>query len=102
MAAGMNEQPLAHVVAGDGLVPPLWQDAAGDVPPGDALKQAFLGNNPIAPEDRSTRSWGAQTCPEPGQPPVCCRDRVAPHAGVRCSWGAVAAQVPASPLGPHV
>lgn len=46
----MDEKPLVHAVAGDHLVPPLWQDAAGDVPPEDALKKAFLGNNCVAPE----------------------------------------------------
>lgn len=53
----MDEQPPVHVVAGDHLVPLLWQDAAGHMPPEDALKQDFLGNNPIAPEGRST-GWG--------------------------------------------
>lgn len=54
LAAGVSKHAPVHAVAGDSLVPPLWQDAASDVPPEDALKQAVLQNNPIAPEGRST------------------------------------------------
>lgn len=62
---------------------------AGDVPPEDALKQAFLENSPIAPEGRSTGWGGAQmwppTAPRLGQPPGC-------HGGWPCMPGCDAPQ----------
>lgn len=58
----------------------VWSHLYGDVPPEDALKKPFLGNNSVAPEAGALRP--GHYYPQPQQPPGCHEDGAAPHTGV--------------------